>query len=182
MGWDTWRKSETSFQRRFHPAFLKLLVSSNLIHHLKCSRGRHEPRGSECRRLNCGRSIKELASELDVSFASLTCGRAREVMELAPEVSLLANAWKHLRHTRDEEGPAILSCCKLLSPSVCFMTWAKGFDCTAQSAPDIKLCNDIIEGLGGFDEESGVVGQAEQSDEAAATSESAPKTPLVKSP
>ena len=81
-------------------------------------------------------------------------------MKLAPEVSSLRTARKHLRHTRDEDGPATLSCCKLLSPSVCFMTWARGFDCTAQSAPDIKLCSDIVMRFRDFDEGSGVKSQA----------------------
>jgi hypothetical protein len=114
------------------------LICGPSIHHLEYMRGRHELCGSEGGFLSCGNSVEELANELDVSFTSLTSGRPWEIMELLSEMSLLKKQKKHLRHTRDEEGPATLSCCKLLSPSVCFMTWARGFDCTAQSAPDIK--------------------------------------------
>jgi hypothetical protein len=37
-----------------------------------------------------------------------------------------------------------LTRCRLLSPSVCFSTWERGFDVVAHSAPEIKDCIDVL--------------------------------------
>ena len=88
LGWGVLKKSEASSQRGFHPTPLKGCVRRSWVSHLEW-RGRHESRGSECGTLSCGSSIEELADKLDVSFASLTCGCAREIMKLKLEVNML---------------------------------------------------------------------------------------------